>query len=799
MQTFLQDLRFGCRMLLKHPAFTALGILILTLGIAGNIVIFSFFNSFFLRPFPFKEADRLVDLDEAAPRWNLERTGLSYPSFYQWRQANHAFDGMGAWAGVSFNMSLGEQPQRISGAKVTHDVGAVFGIQPVLGRLFLPDEDRPLGPKVVVLGHTLWKKAFASANVVGQVVRLDKEPYTIVGVLPPDVAVFDDCDFWVPLREGPDSQSGWYLRGVARLKPGVTLAQARADLARVRAGLLEQKRTNENTFPRVDWLSERFFGEGRLVLHVLLAAGGLVLLIACGNIAALTLARGLVRSREFGVRLSLGASPWRLAQLIGLEALLLAAAGGLFGIGAGYWSLKRLLTSIPERIPTWVHFDLDWRVTLFAGVLVLAASCLGAGPAIRSALSSNLQLALQSGTQQTTVSGSKRRSLNALVVAELALTMVLMVQATLLLQAFRALQQGDPGYRADNVLLYEIALPDAGYGSNEKKLAFFREHLEKVRSLPGVTAASIVSAPPLGGHWGNFFTVENAAHKAPNAPDPVILQRIAFPGYFETMEIKLLAGRGFTEQDGLNAGSLAVVVNEIFAREAWPNQDAVGKRLRHRGDNTPWLNVVGVVRDVKHYGLDRPMIPGVYLPYQEMPLAGMTVVVRGAVSPSGLVPSIRALLRQADPELPMINVVTMAERLSQSMWVRRLYSLLIAIFAGVALAMAIGGIAGVFSFVVSRRIHEMGIRVALGARRQDVLWLVLRQGLGLASLGIGLGLACALATTPLLRNLLFGVSPLEPGTFVGIAMLLTAVALVACWVPARRAMSVEPMTALRHE
>src|ERR1051326_8531449 len=263
MQAFLQDLRFGSRMLLKNPWFSALGIFILTLGIAGNIVIFSFFNSFYLRPFPFKEADRLVDLDESAPRWNLERTGLSYPSFDQWRQGNRCFERMGAWSGVAFNLSFGDQAQRISGAKVTHDVGAVFGIRPVLGRLFLPEEDRPLGPKVVVLGNGLWKRAFGGAEVVGKVLRLDKEPYTIVGVLPVEVGVFDDCEFWVPLGEGPESQSGWYLRGAARLKPGVTLAQARGELTRLRQGLLEKKQANENTFPRVDWLSERFFGEGR--------------------------------------------------------------------------------------------------------------------------------------------------------------------------------------------------------------------------------------------------------------------------------------------------------------------------------------------------------------------------------------------------------------------------------------------------------------------------------------------------------------------------------------------------------
>ncbi|HYG34896.1 MAG TPA: FtsX-like permease family protein, partial [Clostridia bacterium] len=578
-----------------------------------------------------------------------------------------------------------------------------------------------------------------------------------------------------------------------------SLEQARADLKQLHAGLSQDKKVDENAFPRLTPLSERYFGATRPVLNVFLGAAGLVLLIACGNIGALMLARGMARSREIAVRLSLGATPWRIAQLIGVEALLMSALGGVLGICLGYWALRSTLVSFPTRIPAWVHFDFDWRMGLFAVLMVMAAACLGALPAIRQALKPSLQETLQSAPRQSTVTGSKRRSLNALVVGELAMTVILMVQAGLLVQAFRALQKADPGYRADHVLLYELSLLGAQYDTREKQTAFFEKHLEQVRSLPGVVSASAVSAPPLGSHWGGFFTIEGAPPKGPNEPDPVILQRFAFPGYFDTMGMKLLKGRGLNEQDGRNEGSLAVVVNELFAEQMWPSQDPIGKRIRYRGPNDPWITVVGVVQDVKHYGADRPMIPGVYLPYAQMPLQNMTLVVRSSVPPTSLVPTVRTVLRQADSELPMINVATMQERLTNSMWIRRLCSTIIGVFAGVAMIMAIGGIGGVFSYMVSRRTHELGIRLALGAQERDVLWLVLRQGMSLVVVGIGLGLIGALCTAPLLRSVLFGVSPVDPLTLLGISLLVTAVAMVACWLPARRAMTVEPMAALRSE
>jgi putative ABC transport system permease protein len=796
----LNDLCYALRQLRKNPGFTAVAVFTLALGIAGNIVIFSFFNAFYLRPFPFVDADRLVDMDETAPRWNLEYTALAYPDFAGWRELNRSFDGMAAWAYENYNFSFEGMVERVRGARVTHDLTAVLGIQPILGRSFSAEEDRPGGVKVVLLGNGFWMRQFGGRkDVVGQTLRLNHEPCMILGVLPPDNDVLVEAELWVPLAADPHVHKGYYLHGVGRLRNGVTLKMARDDLARVHQNLIDNKRINENTFPKLTPLSERFFGQARLVIRVLLGAVGVVLLIACGNVAALMLARGLARSRELGLRMSLGASPRRMARLIGVESLVLAGAGGLAGIYLGYWGLQVLLRSIAQQPPRWIQFDMDWRTWLFAGCMVLVSALLGAWPVIRSASRIDLRETLQSSAQQSTASRGRRRTLHALIVAEVALTLVLMVQAALLLQAFRLLQRADPGCRPEQVLVYEIALPSVKYGPNEALQAFFDDHLERVRALPGVVAASGVNVPPLSGHSGNFYTIEDAPPKGPNDPDPVVLQRIAFPGYFETMGISLITGRSFDKQDGLNKGSQAVIVNEIFAQRFWPNQNPIGRRISHRYPNAPWITVVGVARDVKHYGVDQLMIPGVYFPFAQDVQRVMSIVLRGSATPTALVPAIRALVRASDPDLAVFGVVTMEERLAQSLWVRRLTASLLGIFAGVALLMAVGGIYGVFSYVINRRTQEIGLRLALGGQPRDVLWLVARQGLALSSLGIGIGLVVALATTPFTRGLLFGVSPVDPLTFMAIALLLTLIALMACWMPARRAARVDPMVALRCE
>ncbi|MCL4180206.1 MAG: ABC transporter permease, partial [Verrucomicrobia bacterium] len=747
------DLRFAIRQLFKDPGFAAINVLTLALGIGANLVIFSIFSALYLRPFPFEESTRLLDLNETAPRWNLEYTGLAYPDFCGWREHNRSFEGMAVWNHAGYNLSFQGDAQRIRGVRVSHDLASVLRISPALGRFFRADEDQPGGDKVAVLANGFWQRQFGGDRaVIGQTLRLDHEPYTIVGVLPPGEKVLVEGDLWVPLALDPNVRAGWFLNGVGRLRPGVTPAAARADLARVHAGLVEHGGADANTFPKLTPLRERYFGSPRLMIQMLLGAVLIVLLIACGNVAALMLARGLARSRELGVRLALGASAWRVGRLIAVESLMLAGMGGVAGMILGQAGLRLLVSNLTDRPPTWVRFDPDWRVWLFAGLMVIVSALLGAWPVIRSLRRQNLRNALQSATAQSTMATGGRRSLNALVVGEVALSLVLMVQAGLLLQAFRSVRQVEPGYRPENLLVYEVALPEARYGNNQARLAFFREHLERVRELPSVTDVSAVTAPPLGGHWGNFFVIEGVPPVGPDESDPVVLQRLAFPGYFETMGIGLVAGRTLTPQDGLDEGSRVVVVNETFARRYWPNSDPIGQRIRHRGDHTPWMTVVGVVRDVKHYGLDQPMIPGVYLAYPQDPQSQMAIVLRSAVPPSELVTSVRSLLRESDPDLALANVMPMAERLSQSMWARRLVAWLFAIFSGVALALAVGGIYGVFSFTVNRRRQELGVRLALGAQRPDLLWLVVRQGLRLTVIGSGIGLVVVLATAPLTRH-----------------------------------------------
>lgn len=801
MSNLFYDIRFAFRMLGRNAGITALAIMTLALGMGGNTVIFSFFNTFYVRPLPYAQPDRLLDLNETAPRWNLEYTGLKYADFDSWRRENRSFESMAAWTNQTFNMSFQDNAERIKGARVTADLPAVLGIQPSLGRFFNADEDLPGAARVVVLGFDVWQRLFGgNRDVLGQALQLNHTSYTIIGVLPRENDFWADSECWVPVAETPDPNSGsYYLWGVGRLKKGITPAAAREDLLRVHRSLIENKLANADTLPRLTPVKERLFGDSKLVIIALMGALALVLLIACGNVAALMLARGLARSRELSIRISLGAPPWSIYRLIVTESLVFSIIAGLLGMLLGRWGQDALIMSLGDNVPHWIHFTFDGRLWLDGFVMVLISALFGALPVIMIVVKGNLSGSLQSSARQSTTGHVKHRSLNTLIVAKMALTLVLLLQAGLLLQAYRAIQKADPGFRADQVLIYQLDLLGSQYGSREAKLAFFKNHLEQVRALPGVTAASAISLPPLGGHTGNFFMIENAPPQGPNQQDPVVLTRSAAPGYFETMGIPLLAGRAFTEQDGMNEGSLAVVVDESFAKRSWPNQDPLGKRIRNRGDKTPWITVVGVAHDVRHYGLDQPSIPGVYLPYVQEVSGGMSVVARTSGDPLSLVSAVRDLVRRGDPSLPVFNVATMSERVHKSLWLRRTYSCLFAIFAAVALLMAVGGIYGVFSYVVGRRTQEIGIRLALGAQPRGILWLVIRQGLVLAGTGIGIGLVVAVATVPLMRKMLQAVSVSDLWACVFVPFLMLAVALLACWVPARRAAKVDPMVALRTE
>ncbi len=799
MNTIISDIKYAVRMLIKHPTITVIAVVTLALGMAGNTVIFSFLNAFFLRPMPFYQPDRLVDLDQTAPRWNLEYTGMAYADFHTWREQNRSFEGMTVWSNNGYSISFGDIVERVQGTSATHDVFSVLGIKPTLGRAFTAEEDRPGGEKVVMLTYGIWQRVFGLQDVLGQTLVLNREPYTIIGILPENQATLFSGELLLPLAENPEIRKGWYMRGVGRLKPGVTIAMAQEDLNRIHKSLIEVDKANENTSPRLTNLSERYFGGTKPILAILMSAVAVVLLIACGNVAALMLARGLARWRELGIRLSLGATPLRIIQLIGIECLLMSCLAVVLGLALGYWGLGILLNSLADRPPEWIRFSFDIRIWSYAGLMVLVTATFGALPTCYAVIQGHLRRSLNMSGQHSTAAPKKRRSLHLLVVSEVALTLVLLIQTGLLVTAFRTLQKQNPGFRSDSVLMYSIVLPEAQYRERDAKVAFFQNHLEQIRALPGVISASAANAPPLGGHWGNFYDIEHAPALKPGEPDPVVLRRIVCLDYFKAMGVQFLSGRAFNEQDGINEGSQAVIVNETFARRFWQNQNPLGKRIRLRSDNAIWMTVIGVTRDVKHYGLEQEMRPGVYEPFTQAVASGLTMVVHTESDPLKLVSSVRQVVRRGDPDLPISGIETMADKFHMSLWLRRLYSSLIAIFAGVALLMAMGGLYGVFSYVTNGRIREIGVRIAVGARPQSVLWMILYQGLRLTLAGIVIGLIGALTVVPLMRSLLLGIHVIDLLTFAIVPVVLIAVTLLACFLPARRAAKTDPMEALRYE
>jgi putative ABC transport system permease protein len=773
----------------------------LALGIAGNAAIFSIFNGLVLRPFPFPEPERLVDLDETAPKWNLKFVGVSNPDFHAWRRDNKTFDGMFFFSGSSFNLSGHGLAQRVRGARVTHDMVNVLGLKLALGRNFLPEEDRPGGTKVALLGHDLWQGLFnGDRNVLGRILQLDNQPYTVVGVLPREAVFPPQAELWVPLAADPEKGGGYYLSGIGRLKRGVSLEQARADLLRVhRSQIQAGRKVNEITSPVLMPLRDRYLGDLRTVSQVLLGAVGVVLLIACVNIAGLMMVRGAARTREIAIRTALGASRGRIVRHLLAESLLLAAAGGVLGVLLGNLGLRGLIALIPEGMPRWISFQMDVRFAIFCLAITGAAAVLfSLAPALQAARA-DTRGCLQDAAPRSSLSRGRRGTLSALVVSEIALALMLLICASLLVEAFRKVLRVDPGFRPENVITYSIALPETKYGQPEQRVAFFQNLLERLRALPGVKSAGAASVPPLGGHSGWFFTVEGARPLGPNEQDPVVLQVVATPGYFDAIGVTFLAGRPFDERDGDPKGARVAIVNESFAKRFWPKADAPGKRIRYSWKKDEWMQVIGVTRDVKHYGLDQEMRPGVYVPHRQMALEAMSIVLRGSMDPRGLVAPAREALRQMDQDLPMFDIRTMTERLDRSLWARRIYSWLFGAFAAVALVLAAGGIYGVVSYAVSQRTHEIGIRMALGARPDQVLRQVLASGMGLAAIGVAAGLAAALWAARLLKTLLFGVSARDPLIYGTVILGVVLVALLANLVPARRAAAVDPIRALRFE
>lgn len=794
LELLAKDFRLAARTLARSPGFAAVAILLLALGIGGNTIVFSLVNGLYLKPLPFPEPGRLVDLDETAPQWDLRYAGTNYDDFAAWRAQNQTFAGMAHWQEGQFNVATESRTERLQGQTVTHDLADVFGFRPVLGRMFRGDEELRGGPKVALIGHHIWKEWFGGdPAVIGKNLTIDAESYEIIGVLPPTAVLPSRAACWIPFESKPGGYSG---RSIGRLKPGVTVDQAAADLLRIHRARIPESKENAITSPTVQPLLQRYLGDGRMVAVVLLGAVVVLLLIASANVAGLMLARTLGRAPELGLRAALGASRFQIVRQILTECLVLTALGGTAGVLLGRWLLAGSLAGLVTQMPSWVSVEMDLRFLAFIGLLLgLCATAAGIVPARHILGRLDLRSVLGSGTYQVTPPASRVRSLRLLVVGELGLAMVLLLVAGFLGRALLRVQHTDPGLRPERVLTYGIMLPEAKYRDDDARVAFFQQHLERLRALPEVESASASTALPFTGeHWGSFLEPEGGRPGGPDAQLPAILTRSTFSRYFETMGIPLVAGHSFAEHD-----AWGIIVNETLARMFWPGKNAVGRHLRPTGPGSPWIEVIGVAHDVRHYGLEAEVRPGVYVPYRFAAQANVGVVVRTKGDPIALAPTVRALLRQQDATLSPSAMNTMEALIRQSLFVRRMYSTMTATFALIAAAMAAAGLYGIVAYVVGQRTREFGIRLALGARARDLRRLVLRQGLTLAATGLGLGLAGGVLAAAAMRALLMGVHPYDPLVVFGITALLAVIVLAACLIPARRATRLDLVEVLRAE
>jgi predicted permease len=796
------EFRYALRSFRRQRTATALVLTMLTLGIAANIVVFSLINSLFLRPFQFAAPDRLVYVNEKAPIWNLDRVGISYPDFVQWRKDGRVFDGLALYSDASFNLADDQGAERILGSEVTYDYLSVIGLRPVLGRFFTAEEDRPNAPRVTAISERMWRDRFGGRqDVLGKTLRLNGVPYAIVGVLPRAAEFPTEAWLWVPMAEDPNQESTSYsYDGIGRLKPGVSLQEAETDLLRAHQVIWETRDKQKNVTPIIRPLRDELVQNFTTIAAALFAAVMLLLAIACANVAAVMLARAIARRREMGIRLAVGANRLRLLRQLFVENVLLATAGSVLGVIAGRWAFHLLLTSLDDGLPYWVSPALDGRIVAFSILLTVVTTLLfGWAPALH-AVRGDLRSAMNDNLGGTTASPGGRRTLTWLVAAEFTIAAILLAGGGLLFRAFDQVRHVNPGFTADHVLTFSVSLPVANYKDGAARIAFWDRLLERLRATPGVTSASVINCPPLSCHLGNFFRVEGRPPLKPGESNPVVLTRFASEGYFESLGIRLKAGRFFTPEDGRPNTPAVVIVNENFARMAWPNEkDVIGKRIAFNGPTNPWMDVIGVTGEVKHYGLERPMRPGLYFPIRMLPdrASRMAVVIRTAGDPEAFTLTAKSIVREIDPALPLFQVRTMEQALAESMRTRALYSWMLAVFAGLALILALGGTYGVTSYLVTQRTREIGIRMAMGAGAGDIVRSVLRGSALAIVIGLTLGLAAVIGLANQLGDMLFGVRPYDPVILSTAAVSLLLAAILANWLPARRAAKTDPMVSLK--
>jgi putative ABC transport system permease protein len=821
MQKMWQDLRYGARMLLKNPGITFVVILALALGIGANTAIFSVVDAVLLRPLPYPESDRLVFLNETSK--SMDEISVAYPNFSDWRNQNHVFENIGVYNRSSYNLTGVGEAERIVTGQVSADMFAALRATPALGRLFTNEEDKPGAAPVVVLSYPLWQRRFGGqTNILNQPLSLNGKSYTVIGIMPQGFQFPSRVEMWVPVGQlsgDPDwQQRGNHpgLYGVARLKPGVSLAQAKAEMDLIGANLANQyNESNAGNGVGVRPLLEVFVGDIRRALWVLFAAVAFVLLIACANIANLLLARAQSRQKEMAIRSAMGAGRWRIARQLLTESVLLALIGGTIGMLIAQWGIRLILYISPAAIPRAREISLNWRVLIFTiGLAFVTGILFGLVPALQAGV-----VDVHETLKETGRGTSGRHWLrSSLVVVEVATTLVLLIGAGLMIRSFYRLQKVNPGFSYEHLTSFSVSLPEKKYKTPEQRDQFFSQLLEKLRALPGVEATAAATGLPLGNNgWQTGFVVDGRP-RPPRDQTPLMEACLVTPDYFRAMNIPLKRGRYFTDQDNRAwiagkdlsqleeverdvAGMNAIVIDEEFARRYWPNEDPIGKRIAMGKEERPmFLTVLGVVGRVKMEGLsqDSNRVQG-YFPFAQNPSSDMTVVLKATGDPNQLIAAVRQQVKTIDPDQPIYSIRTMDEIRAESVAPERLNLTLLSIFAGIALVLAIVGIYGVMSYSVTQRTHEIGIRMAIGAQPRDVFRMVIGQGMMLALIGVGIGLAGAFGLTRLMTTMLFGVEPTDPATFAAIAVLLTGVALVACYVPGRRATKVDPVVSLRYE
>jgi predicted permease len=806
MRTFLQDARYAVRVLLKNPGFTLVAVMALALGVGANTAIFSVVNSVLLRALPFEQPERLVRVYVTVPKRGTSRSPFSYLNFSDLRAQGKQFERLAAYSGAGAALTGGDRPEQLEGVAASGDFFQTLGARPALGRVLTAEDERP-DARVVVISHGLWSRRFgADPKIVGQSVTLDGVSTTVVGVMPKTFSYpLDEArvDYWSPLNPQDElnrERGANYLNVIGRLGEGASLQGAQSEAEAVAARLGEQyPRQSGGRSVNLVGLHEDLVGNIKPALFVLLGAVGFVLLIACANVANLTLARSAARQREVSIRTALGASRWRIVRQLITESLLLALAGGGLGLLLALWGLDLLVASIPEGVPRAAEIGLDVRVLAFtAAVSMLTGIIFGLVPALQVS-KPDLNEGLKEGTRGSTEGGRRSRARAVLVVAEVALSLVLLVGGGLLMRSFVSLLHVEPGFDPRGVLTAGVGLPQAKYGEEQQQAAFFRQTLERVAAVPGVRYAGAVEPLPLSNSMmQNGLVFEGRPAPAPGER-PTTNSRIITPDYLRAMGIPVLRGRAFTERDGKESPKV-LLVNEAFARKHFPGEDPLGKRVEVTIAPDMKAEVVGIVGDVKHRSLDREPDPECYVSYLQVPSAFMTLVVRtDSEDPSGLAASLRSAVQQVDSDIPLSDVRTMNQVVAASVAQRRFNMMLLGVFAALALVLSAVGIFGVVNYSVTQRTHEIGIRMALGAQGRDVLRMVVGQGMRPVLVGVGIGLAAAFALTRVMSSLLYGVSATDPLTFFAVALVLAAVALLACYVPARRAMRVDPMVALRYE